>query len=117
MAAIPEVGLQVGTLLLSFTLALLVVFVFVVRLLLIATGRPVPLDPFDMAKPRDFRTIIVAAAALVAPIAAGPFLPARDLDQGPSLILIYAFQVLLAIVLWLLLEALYRLRARRRAGR
>ena len=112
--AISDVGLQAGTLLFSFTLAILVLLIFAVRALLIARGRPVPTDPFDMAKPRDFRTLMVAAAALVAPIAARSFLPVDDLDQGQYLLLAYAFEAVLAALLWLLLEALYRVRARRR---
>ena len=114
MAAISDVGLQAGTLLFSFTLAILVLLIFAVRALLIARGRPVPTDPFDMAKPRDFRTLMVAAAALVAPIAARSFLPVDDLDQGQYLLLAYAFEAVLAALLWLLLEAFYRVRARRR---
>jgi hypothetical protein len=114
MAAISDVGLQAGTLLLSFTLAILVVLVFAVRALLIVRGRPVPTDPFDMAKPRDFRTVMVAAAALLAPLAARSFLPVDDLDEGHFLLMAYAFEVALAVLLWLLLEAFYRVRARRR---
>ena len=114
MAAISDVGLQVATLLLSFTLAILVLLIFAVRALLIARGRPVPTDPFDMAKPRDFRTLMLAAAALVAPIAARSFMPVDDLDQGQYLLLAYAFEAVLAALLWLLLEAFYRVRARRR---
>ena len=114
MAAISDVGLQAGTLLFSFTLAILVLLIFAVRALLIARGRPVPTDPFDMAKPRDFRTLMVAAAALVAPIAARSFLPVDDLDQGQYLLLAYAFEAVLAALLWLLLESFYRVRARRR---
>jgi len=114
LTAVSGIGLQAGTLLFAFTLAILVVLVFAVRALLIARGRPVPTDPFDMAKPRDFRTPMVAAAALLAPLAARSFLPVDDLDQGQFLLLAYAFEGVLTALLWLLLEAFYRARARRR---
>jgi hypothetical protein len=114
LTAVSGIGLQAGTLLFAFTLAILVVLVFAVRALLIARGRPVPTDPFDMAKPRDFRTLMVAAAALLAPLAARSFLPVDDLDQGQFLLLAYAFEGVLTALLWLLLEAFYRARARRR---
>jgi len=114
LAALSDVAAQAGTLLFSFTLAILVLLVFAVRVLLIARGRPVPVDPFDMGKPRDFRTLMVAAAALLAPLAARSFLPVDDLDEGQFLLLAYAFEALLAVLVWLLLEAFYRVRARRR---
>lgn len=114
LAAVSDVALQAATLLLSFSLAILVLLVFGVRLLLVARGRPVPTDPFDMAKPRDFRTLMVAAAALLAPLATWSFLPVDDLDQGQFLLLAYAVEVLLAALLWLLLEAFYRVRAQQR---
>jgi hypothetical protein len=114
LVAVLEVGLQAGTLLLSITLALLVLLVFAVRLVLIISGRPVPVDPFDMAKPREFRTLMIIAAALAAPLAAQSFLPVVELDEGQFLLLAYAFEALLAVVLWLLLEAFYRARAQRR---
>ncbi|MCL7455453.1 MAG: hypothetical protein M8467_20655 [Anaerolineae bacterium] len=110
---VADAGPQAGTLLLSFTLAIFVVLVFVVRLLLVTTSRPVPVDPFDMARPRDFRTVMVVAAALLAPLAARSFLPVEGLDEGQFFILAYGFQVLIAVALWLLLEAFYRSRARR----
>jgi hypothetical protein len=114
LTGVSDIALQAGTLLLSFTLAILVLLVFAVRLLLIARGRPVPTDPFDMAKPRDFRTLMVVAAALLAPLATRSFLPVDDADQGQVLLLAYTFEGMLAVLLWLLLEAFYRVRARRR---
>ena len=114
LTALSDIAVQAGTLLFSFTLAILVLLVFAVRLLLIARSRPVPTDPFDMANPRDFRTLMVAAAALLAPLAGRSFLPVGDVDEGQFLLLAYAFEVVLAALLWLLLEAFYRLRARRR---
>lgn len=111
------VGLDIGTILLASTLAIFVVLVFGVRVLLIARKRPVPLDPFDMAKPGAFRTLMVGAAAVLAPPAMFDFLPVEGLPVGWVLLWAYAFQLVLAVVLWLALEGFYRVRASRRAAR
>lgn len=111
-----EAGPDIGTILLAFTLATFVVLVFGVRVLLVVRKRPVPLDPLDMAKPAAFRTLMVGAAALLAPLAALDFLPVEGLPVQWVLAVAYAFEVLLAVVLWLALEGFYRVRARRRAA-
>lgn len=110
-------GLDIGTILLASTLAIFVVLVFGVRVLLIARKRPVPLDPFDMAKPRAFRTLMVGAAAVLAPLAMIDFLPVEGLPVGWVLLWAYVFQLVLAVVLWFALEGFYRVRASRRAAR
>jgi hypothetical protein len=110
-------GPDIGTILFAFTLAIFVVLVFGVRLLLIVRKRPVPVDPLDMAKPADFRTLMVAGAAFLAPLAAIDFLPVEGLPLQWVLAVAYAFQMLLAVVLWLALEGFYRIRASRRAKR
>lgn len=107
-------GLDIGTILFASTLAVFVVLVFAVRLLLIVRKRPVPLDPFDMAKPVAFRTLMVGAAAVLAPLAILDFLPVEGLPPGWVLGWAYLFQLVLAVLLWLALEGFYRVRARRR---
>lgn len=104
---------EIATLLLTFTLAIFVVLVFAVRVLLIVTKRPVPADLLDMAKPKGFRTLMLASAAILAPLVAWDFLPV-SVDLLTGLPVAYVFEVLLAIVLWLLLEAFYRYRAGRK---
>jgi len=112
-----ENALDIGTILLASTLAVFVVLVFGVRLLLIVRKRPVPLDPFDMAKPAAFRTFMVGAAAVLVPPAVLDFLPVEGLPVGWVLMWAYLFQLVLAVVLWLALEGIYRVRASRRAAR
>ena len=106
-------GLDIGTILLASTLAVFLVLVFGVRLLLFVRKRPLPMDPFDMAKPAAFRTLMVAAAAFLVPLAVIDYLPVEGLPLGWVLVWAYAFQLLLAVVLWLALEGFYRVRARR----
>jgi hypothetical protein len=110
-------GLDISTILLASTLAVFVVLVFGVRLLLIVRKRPVPLDPFDMAKPAAFRALMVGAAAFLAPLAVMDYLPVEGLPMHWVLVWVYAFQLLLAVVLWLALEGSYRVRAGRRNAR
>ena len=104
---------EIATLLLTFTLAIFVVLVFAVRVLLIVTKRPVPVDLLDMAKPKGFRSLMLASAAILAPLVAWDFLPV-NVDLLTGLTVAYAFEFLLAVVLWLLLEAFYRYRTRRK---
>jgi hypothetical protein len=104
---------EIATLWLTFTLAIFVVLVFAVRVLLIVTKRPVPADLLDMAKPRGFRTLMLASAAILAPLVAWDFLPV-NVDLATGLAIAYVFEILLTVVLWLLLEAFYRYRARRK---
>jgi hypothetical protein len=107
-------GMDIGTILLASTLAVFLLLVFGVRALLIVRKRPVPLDPFDMAKPTAFRTLMVGAAAVLVPLAVLDFLPVEGLPVGWVLLWTYLFQIVLAVVLWLVLEVFYRVRASRR---
>jgi hypothetical protein len=104
---------EIAALLLIFTLAIFLLLVFAVRVLLIITKRPVPADLFDMPKPRGFRTLMVGSSAILAPLVAWEFLPVGGVDLVSGLLVAYVFEALLAVVLWLLLEAFYRYRAGR----
>jgi uncharacterized membrane protein YgcG len=106
-------GMDIATILLASTLAVFLLLVFGVRALLIVRKRPVPLDPFDMAKPAAFRTLMVGAAAVLVPLAVLDFLPVEGLPVGWVLLWTYLFQFVLAVVLWLALEGFYRVRASR----
>jgi hypothetical protein len=107
-------GMDIGTILLASTLAVFLLLVFGVRVLLIIRKRPVPVDPFDMAKPAAFRSLMVGAAAVLTPLAVLDFLPVEGLPVGWVLLWAYLFQLVLAVVLWLVLEGFYRVRASRR---
>lgn len=107
-------GAEIATILLAFTLAIFVVLVFGVRVLLTARKLPIPTDPFDMAKPKDFRTLMVGAAAILAPLAAQSFLPVEGLEAQWVLIWAYVFQVVLAVILWLALHLFYQIQGARK---
>jgi hypothetical protein len=107
-------GIEIATLLLAFTLAIFVVLVFGVRLLLAARKRPIPTDPFDMAKPKDFRTLMVGVAAILAPLAAQSFLPVEGLETQWVLVWAYIFQIVLAVILWFALDLFYQVREARK---
>ncbi len=107
-------GAEIATLLLAFTLAVFVVLVFGVRMLLAARKLPIPTDPFDMAKPKDFRTLMVGAAAILAPLAAQSFLPVEGLEVQWVLIWAYLFQIIIAVILWLALHLFYQVRDKRK---
>lgn len=107
-------GIEIATILLAFTLALFVILVFGVRVLLTARKRPIPTDPFDMAKPKDFRTLMVGTAAILAPLAAQSFLPVEGLETQWVLVWAYVFQIVLAVVLWLALHLFYQVREARK---
>jgi len=107
-------GLEIGTILLAFMLATFIVLVFGVRVLMVARKLPVPTDPFDMAKPKDFRTLMVGAAAILSPLVAQSFLPIEGLETGWVLAWAYAFQAVLAVLLWLALHLFYQSREARR---
>ena len=105
--------LEIAALLLIFTLAIFLLLVFVVRVLLIVSKRPVPADLFDMAKPKGFRTLMLGSAGILAPLVAWEFLPVAGVDLATGLTVAYVFEALLAVVLWLLLEWFYGYRSRR----
>jgi hypothetical protein len=107
-------GLEIGTTLLAFTLAIFVILVFGVRALMVARKLPVPTDPFDMAKPKDFRTLMVGVAAILGPLVAQSFLPVVGLETQWVLLWAYAFQAVLAVILWLALHLFYKIREARR---
>jgi hypothetical protein len=100
-------GVEIGTLLLTFTLAIFVVLVFGVRLLMVVRKLPVPTDPLDMARPRAFRALMVVAAAVLAPLAAWDFLPVEGLHLGWGLVWAYVFELFLATILWVTLHLFY----------
>jgi hypothetical protein len=106
-------ALEIAALLLIFTLAIFLLLVFAVRVLLIVSKRPVPADLFDMANPKGFRTLMLGSSAVLAPLVAWEFLPVAGIDLISGLLVAYLFEALLAVVLWLLLEAFYRYRAGR----
>jgi hypothetical protein len=107
-------GLEIGTTLLAFTLAIFVILVFGVRALMVARKLPVPTDPFDMAKPKDFRTLMVGAAAILSPLVAQGFLTVVGLETQWVLLWAYVFQAVLAVILWLALHLFYKIREARR---
>jgi hypothetical protein len=106
-------ALEIAALLLIFTLAIFLLLVFAVRVLLIVSKRPVPADLFDMAKPKGFRTLMLGSSIILAPLVAWEFLPVGGVDLATGLAVAYVFEALLAVVLWLLLEAFYRYRSGR----
>ena len=108
-----DAGLEVGGLLLSFTLAIFVVLVFAVRALLIIRKLPVPVDPVDMAKPKVFRALMLGSATVLAPPVALEFLPVDGLDLQWVLVVVYGVEALLVVVLWLILHLFYNARTRR----
>jgi hypothetical protein len=105
--------LEVGVLLLSFTLAIFVLFVFLVRVLMVIRDLPVPVDPIDMAKPRGFRSWMLGCAALLGPLVSQRFWPLEAPAGGWLLVAVYLLELVIAAVLWVGLELLYRLRDRR----
>jgi hypothetical protein len=109
---LPAVGLEFATLILAFTLAIFVLLVFGVRVLMVVRKLPVPLDPFDMAKPRSFRTMMLGFSVILAPLVAQGFLPTAGMDRGWALALSYALAAVVAVLAWLLLELFYGLRGR-----
>lgn len=109
----PEVLLDAGVLLLAFTLAIFIVLVFGVRVLLIVTKKPVPVDFFDMAKPIAFRALMLGAAALLAPLVARGFLPFRSTDPQQVFLIAYALEIVVVAILWLALHLFYKVRTDR----
>ncbi len=111
-----EAWLQLAVLLLTFTLATLVVLTLGVRLLMIARRLPVPAGYPDMLRPRGFRTLMVAASALIAPLAAARYLPVVTLGAGHASLAYLVAEALVALVLWWVLELYHRSRMRRGSG-
>jgi hypothetical protein len=106
-----DAGLETGTLLLVFTLAVFAVLVFAVRLLMVVTKKPVPVDPFDMAKPVGFRALMLGSAGLLTPLVALEFLPLEGIDLQVALMVAFVFEILVVGILWLTLYLFYRVRA------
>lgn len=105
--AILDNGLETVTILLAFTLSIFILLVFGVRILMVVRKLPVPADPIDMARPRGFRTLMLAVSVLLTPLIAVAFLPVEGLDQGSILAVVYAIELLLAVLLWVALEMIY----------
>lgn len=110
-------GLETGTLLLVFTLAVFVVLVFAVRVLMVITKKPVPVDPFDMAKPPGFRALMLGGAGLLAPLVAQEFLPLEGIEPQLVLLVAYGFEILVVGLVWLGLYLFYRIRSERARSR
>lgn len=110
-------GLETGTLLLVFTLAVFVVLVFAVRVLMVITKKPVPVDPFDMAKPLGFRAVMLGGAGLLAPLVAQEFLPLEGIEPQLVLLVAYGFEILVVGIVWLGLYLFYRIRSERARSR
>ena len=110
-------GLETGILLLVFSLAVFVVLVFAVRVLMVITKKPVPVDPFDMAKPLGFRAVMLGGAGLLAPLVAQEFLPLEGIEPQLVLLVAYGFEILVVGILWLGLYLFYRIRSERARSR
>jgi hypothetical protein len=80
-----DAGLEAIFCLLAFTLAIFVISVFAVRALRIFRRLPVPVEPIDMVKPREFLTFMLGAAVLLTPLVAQSFLPVEDVDAASTL--------------------------------
>jgi hypothetical protein len=107
-------GLEVGTLLLTLTLAIFVILVFAVRAVAIYRKLPVPVHVLDMAKPLDFRALMLVTAALLAPLIAQEFLPVRGADLSSTLLATYTLELPIVLLLWIALHIFYTVRARRK---
>ena len=105
-----DAGLESIVLLLAFTLAIFVILVFGVRALMIFRKLPVPADPTDMVKPREFRALMLGAAVLLTPLAARGFLPVEGVDSTALLVAAYLIELILGLLLWFSLDLLYRAR-------
>jgi hypothetical protein len=108
-----DAGLEAAVLLFSFTLAICVVLVFIIRALMILRKLPVPLDPLDMAKPKGFRAMMLVFSALLAPLVASSFLPETGLESQSALLVAYLLEMAIAVLLWFVFEIFYRIRDRR----
>jgi hypothetical protein len=67
-----------------------------------------------MAKPKDFRILMLGAAALLSPLVAQSFLPVRGLETQWVLVWACVFEAVLAVILWLALHLFYQIRDKRR---
>lgn len=105
--------LETWVLLLMFTLAIFVVLVFAVRVLMVVTKKPIPIDPFDMAKPTGFRAVMLGGSVLLAPLIAMDFLPLKGMDAQWVLPVAYLLEILVAAILWLALYLFYKVRDKR----
>jgi hypothetical protein len=105
-----DAGLEVVVLLLAFTLAIFVILIFAVRALMIFRKLPVPVDPTDMARPREFRALMLGATVLLTPLVARSFLPAEDAGSSSMLLAVYLLELVLGLLLWLALEFFYKAR-------
>jgi hypothetical protein len=108
-----DAGLEVTVVLLSFTLAIFVLLTFAVRAVMIWRKLPVPVDPVDMARPRGFRGLMLASAALLAPLVATYFVSVPGAGPQSFLLITYGLELLLAAALWFVLKLFYRVRERR----
>jgi hypothetical protein len=61
--------------------------------------------------------VMLAAAAVLAPLVAYDFLPVQGPDLASTLVAAYLLEIPIGLVLWLALHLLYMLRASRRRSR
>jgi hypothetical protein len=115
LARLLEVGPELATLLLAFTLCIFVLLVFAVRTVMVIRKMPVPADLFDMPKPRGFRMLMLGFTVVLTPLVARDFLPIEGLDPQWALGIVYALTILLAALIWLALELFYRARGERKS--
>jgi hypothetical protein len=101
-------GLEVVVLLLAFTLAIFVILVFAVRALMVFRKLPVPVDPLDMVKPKEFRALMLGAAVLLTPLVARNFLPLEGTGSPSMLMAVYLIEIILGLLLWLAIELFYK---------
>lgn len=114
---LPKVGPEFVTLLLAFSLCIFVLLAFAVRVLMVIRKLPVPVDPFDMVKPRGFRTLMLGFAVLLTPLVAQGFLPTEGMDARWALVVAYVLDIVLAVALWFLLELFYKARGKHKGRR
>jgi Na+-transporting methylmalonyl-CoA/oxaloacetate decarboxylase gamma subunit len=105
-----DAGFEVIVLLMAFTLAIFIVLVFAVRAVMIIRKLPVPVDPTDMVKPKEFRALMLGAAVLLTPLIAKSFLPVEGVDPSSLLVATYMVEIVLGLLLWLSLDLYYKAR-------
>ena len=73
---------------------------------------PVPTDPTDMVKPREFRALMIGASVLLTPLIAQTFLPVEGVGPTAALVAAYLLEIVLGLLLWFALDLFYRVRDR-----
>lgn len=112
-----DAGFEVIVLLMAFTLAIFIVLVFAVRAVMIIRKLPVPVDPTDMVKPKEFRALMLGAAVLLTPLIAKSFLPVEGVAPSSLLVATYMVEIVLGLLLWLSLDLYYKARGTKSSRR